>query len=189
MHINRTSRGLVGLLVATAVATGLGLCTGTAYAANPRPALKASLTATPVVAPGHTGKLNYQLTNVSGHPTSGLLLNISLPKGVSLPADGRCKNVGTVPANDPSGNAGGELVSCNVQGPSTNIAPGATLKGDNTFTVAPTAPAHAKLGRIGVLATPLNANGQPAEDWNDIYGNRSNQGFNNNVTWAWVATL
>lgn len=181
MRSKRTTRGLAGLLVAAATTTAaLGLSTGTAYAANPRPALKAALVATPVVAPRATGKLSYQLTNVSGHPTSGLLLNISLPRFVSLPEDQRCKKTGTVPANDPSGNAGGDLVSCNVQGPSTNIAPGATLKGDNTFTVASNAPAHARLGRIGVLATPLNGNGQPAEDWTDIHGY--------NTTWAWVST-
>lgn len=174
MRIKRTARGLGGLLVAAAVTTvGLGLSTGSAYADNPRPALKASLVATPVVAPGATGKLNYQLNNVSGHATSGLLLNISLPRFVSLPADPRCKKTGSNPQ-------GGDLISCNVQGPSTNIAPGATLKGDNTFTVARNAPAHSRLGPIGVLATPLKGDGQPAEDWTDIHGY--------NVTWSSIST-
>jgi hypothetical protein len=174
MRIKGTARGLAGLLVAAAITTtGLMLSTGAAYADNPRPALKAGMVATPVVAPGATGKVNYQLNNVSGRPTSGLLLNISLPRFVSLPADSRCKKTGSNPE-------GGDLISCNVQGPATFIAPGATLKGDNTFTVASNAPRHARLGRIGVLATPLNGVGQPAEDWNDTDGY--------NVSWSWIST-
>ncbi|GAA5163386.1 hypothetical protein GCM10023321_50180 [Pseudonocardia eucalypti] len=173
--IRRKDGWAAGYVAAVVVVTaGLALSSGTAYADNPRPALRVdSLNADPWIAPGGTGKVAYRITNTSGAATQGVLLNISLPKAVSIPQDPRCRNVGA--------NAeGGALISCKVTDQAGKIATGGTVASGNTFTVANNAPAHTKLGRIGLLVVPLDGNGNPTEDYNDTVGA--------NVRWAQVGT-
>ncbi|MBB6375143.1 hypothetical protein BKA01_002365 [Pseudonocardia eucalypti] len=150
-----------GVVTVAAAALALGVSTGVADAAG-LPTLRSTLATPQPVAPGMGGTLNYEITNLGATPTEGVLMNVSLPKHVKLPADRHCQRTGANPQ-------GGDLISCNFSDELGKLAPGQTRRAATPFTVAPDAPAHADLGRIGVLVVPLKA-GKPAEDWRNLTG-------------------
>lgn len=154
---------------AAAVAATCGvllvLAPGQAFAAA-QPALRTSLTTPTPVAPGGTGTVTYRVTNQSPAATEGVLINISLPKFVTInPDEQHCQKTGTNPE-------GGDLISCNMSDNLGKLTPGQTNTDNQKFTIAQDAPHHAKLGQLTTLAVPLK-NGQPTEDWHKFGGSNA----------------
>lgn len=152
--------GLTAAAVAVA-ATAAAWYPSPAYAAG-APALQSTLAQPAPVTSGGTGKLDYSITNTLNTPTDGVLMNVSLPKYVSIPADPHCQKTGTTPD-------GGTTVSCNFSDAMGKLAPHQRRTAATPFTVAREAPARRPLGRIGVLVVPLK-DGKPTEDWHNVKG-------------------
>ena len=158
---------------ASLILVGLvGTLTGTAYAA-PDSVLHASATAPAPIARGGSGILHYEVTNTSTTRTDGVLLKISLPKHVSLDRDPRCQQTDTTPD-------GGILLSCNLSDATGEIPAGEMVTSDTPVHVDASAPEGTTLGKLGALVVPLDAGGNPTEDWKDLRGP--------NVTWTPIRT-
>jgi len=167
----RVGRLAASAALASAACLALSMSANPAYAAE-EPALRASISEPAPVAPGGTGKVRYEVTNVSDEATEGILLNISLPRYVSLDSDKRCQQTGTNPE-------GGALISCNISDDLGKLAPGQTRVSDTPFYIAKNAPPSTELGKLGALVVPLK-NGEPTEDYRDLDGH--------NVVWTPITT-
>jgi len=127
-------------------------------------ALHASATTPDAVAPGGSGTFHYAVQNVSGKATDGVLMNVSIPRYVSLPnvtQDKHCKQTGTT--------ASAVLWSCAFTDENGKLQPGQTISSDPSFTLAKNTPGPVQ-DTIGVLVVPLDANGKPTESWQDLSG-------------------
>ncbi|HEY2206646.1 MAG TPA: hypothetical protein VGH99_19450 [Pseudonocardia sp.] len=140
--------------------------------AAPAPVLRSDLAKPAAVAPGGRGTLHYELTNLSGSPTDGILLTVVLPKHVGIPTDTHCRETGKGPH-------GGTVVSCRFTDELGRLGPGQVRKADTPFAVAKDAPHGKELGRLGTIAVPMR-HGKPTEDWRHLSGR--------NVSWTTVRT-
>jgi hypothetical protein len=171
--VTRRATGVAGSALAIAMVSVTGPLAGVADAApGPAHALKSTMTKPAPVSPGAGGTLHYEVTNVSPAPTDGVLLNVSLPRYVALPADRHCQQTGHTPD-------GGTTISCNMSDELGKFAPGQTRVSNQPFQVSPDAPRGATLGRIGALVVPLKG-GKPTEDWHNLTGY--------NTSWTTIST-
>lgn len=162
MAVRRGRRPIAGVAIALAVAGAGAALAGTAEASGDERALEASLAMPTSLPPGGAGELTYRVRNVSDRATEGILVNVSLPGGVStdLEADPHCQRTG-------SNDTGGALISCNFSDGWGQVAPGQTQLAKRGFHIAPDAPSNTLLGVVGVTAVPLE-DGEPTEDWTDL---------------------
>ncbi|GAA4205278.1 LPXTG cell wall anchor domain-containing protein [Actinocatenispora rupis] len=165
VHAVRRVGAVAGLgLLASAGIGMVAVATPAVAAPSNDHALHASATTPDAVAPGGSGTFHYAIQNVSGKATDGVLMNVSIPRYVSLPnvtQDKHCKQTGTTKM--------AVLWSCAFTDQSGKLQPGQTVSADPTYTLAKNTPGPAQ-DTIGVLVVPLDANGQPTESWKDLSG-------------------
>jgi len=166
MSVFATRRIVAGLgLVAATGAGALALAAPAAADPGTDHVLHASVSKPDAVAPGGTGTFHYSVQNVSGQATEGVLMNVAIPRYVSLPdiqQNSMCKKT--------EDQARQSLWSCAITDQNGKLAPGQVAKNDPQFSVSKNAPGPVSLGNIGVLVVPLDANGEPTEDWHDLKG-------------------
>lgn len=162
--VNQRIRQVAGAVAVAATCGALLIvASGQAFAAPAPHALRTSLSKPAPVAPGSTGTITYTVKNQSAAATEGVLINISLPKYVTINPDAHCQKTGTNPE-------GGDLISCNMSDNLGKLAPGQTNTDHHQFAVAKEAPHHAMLGQLTTLAVPLKNGTTPTEDWHDFSG-------------------
>lgn len=156
---------VAGLTMLASAGLGMvALASPAAAAPSGDHALHASATTPDAVAPGGSGTFHYAVQNVSGKATDGVLMNVSIPRYVSLPnvtQDKHCKQTGTT--------ASAVLWSCAFTDENGKLQPGQTISSDPSFTLAKNTPGPVQ-DTIGVLVVPLDANGKPTESWQDLSG-------------------
>lgn len=122
----------------------------------------------PAQEPGADGELTYHLIN-TGAATEGVLVNLTVPKGVTTDLDGdpHCQHTGTT-------DKGSELVSCNFSDEWGQLAPGQHQVAKRGFHISPDAPAGSDLGAIAATAVPIvhgeDGKDHPTEDHTDFDG-------------------
>lgn len=161
-----TRRVLAGLGAVVAAGAGaLALTTPAAADPGSGHALQATITKPAAVAPGGSGSFHYSVQNVSGQATDGVLMNVAIPRYVTIPdiqQDKACKQTEDQGAQT--------LWSCAITDQSGKLAPGQRADNDAKFSVAANAPGPQSIGTVVALVVPLDASGKPTEDWHDLKG-------------------
>lgn len=135
-------------------------------------ALEAEFDKLPAQEPGADGELVYRLTNAGETATEGILVNLTIPKGVTTDLDGdpHCQNTGST-------DAGSELVSCNFSDDWGRLAPGQHQLAKRGFHISPDAPSDSDLGAITATAVPIthgeDGKDHPTEDHTDFTGDNT----------------